>query len=132
MTGITPGERGRGLATIAVAFDRISLPNGNAIPIDATLTTLSEEGRRRIEEEVRSQGGGGRTRRAVVFLGASRGAGATIGVAGGGADTTTVGAIIGTLLGNGERADVQPGAEFGMMVERSFSVDTDTTTVGRQ
>jgi peptidoglycan hydrolase-like protein with peptidoglycan-binding domain len=131
VTGITPGERSRGPATIAVAFDRFSLPNGNAIPIDATLTTLSEEGRRRIESEVRNQEGGGRTRRAVVFLGASRGAGATIGVAGGGADTTTVGAIVGTLLGNGERAEVQPGAEFGMMVERSFSVDADTTTIER-
>jgi peptidoglycan hydrolase-like protein with peptidoglycan-binding domain len=28
------------------------------------------------------------------------------------------------LLGSGERAEVRPGTEFGMMVERSFSVDT--------
>ncbi len=128
VTGISPGERGRGPGAIAVAFDRIVLPNGNAIPIDATLTTLSEEGRRRIEQDVRYQEGGGRTRRAVVFLGVGGGGGATIGVAGGGAETNTVGALLGTLLGNGERAEVQPGAEFGMMVERSFSVD-DTTII---
>ena len=40
-----------------------------------------------------------------------------------------MGAILGTLLGNGERAEVQPGAELGMMVERSFTVDTDTTII---
>src|SRR5882724_34408 len=129
VTGISPGERGRAPGVIAVAFDRIALPNGNAIPIDATLTTLSEEGRRRIEQDIRYQEGGGRARRAVVFLGVGGGANATIGVAGGGAETTTVGAILGTLLGNGERAEVQPGAEFGMLVERSFSVDTDTTII---
>ncbi len=123
VTGISPGERGRAPGAIAVAFDRIALPNGNAIPIEATLTTLSEEGRRRIEQDVRYQEGGGRTRRAVVFLGVGGGGGATIGVAGGGAEPTTVGAILGTLLGNGERAEVQPGAEFGMIVERSFTVD---------
>src|SRR6266404_1412436 len=128
VTGISPGERGRAPGVIAVAFDRIALPNGNAIPIDATLTTLSEEGRRRIEQDIRYQEGGGRARRAVVFLGVGGGANATIGVAGGGAETTTVGALLGTLLGNGERAEVQPGAEFGMMVERSFSVD-DTTII---
>jgi peptidoglycan hydrolase-like protein with peptidoglycan-binding domain len=129
VTEISPGERGRAPGAIAVAFDRIALPNGKAIPIDATLTPLSDEGRWRIEQDVRYQEGGGRTRRAVVFLGAGGGASATIGVAGGGAETTTVGAILGTLLGNGERAEVQPGAEFGMMVERSFTVDTDTTII---
>jgi peptidoglycan hydrolase-like protein with peptidoglycan-binding domain len=129
VTGITQGVRGKSPATIAVAFDKISFPDGNKIPVDATLTTLDEEGRRRIEQEVRSQGGAGRTRRAVVFLGASRGASATVGVTSGGADTTSVGAIIGTILGGGERADVQPGAEFGMILERSFSVDT--TTIAR-
>jgi len=129
VTGISPGERGRAPGAIAVAFDRIALPDGNAIPIVATLTTLSEEGRRRIEQDVRYQESGGRTRRAVVFLGVGGGASATIGVAGGGAETTTVGAILDTLLGNGERAEVQPGAEFGMMVERSFTVDIDTTII---
>src|SRR5229473_2040544 len=51
VTGISPAERGRRPGTIAVAFDRILMPNGTSIPIDATLTTLSEEGRRRIEQD---------------------------------------------------------------------------------
>jgi len=123
VAGISSGDRGRGSGAIAVGFDRIVLPNGNAIPIDATLTTLNEDGRRRLEQDVRYQQDGGRIRRAMVFLGVSGGGGATIGVAAGGAETSTVGTILGTLLGNGERAEVRPGTEFGMMVERSFTVE---------
>src|SRR5258707_1029233 len=37
VTGISPGDRGRGPGSIAVAFDRIALANGTTIPIDATL-----------------------------------------------------------------------------------------------
>lgn len=124
VTGATPTERGSKTGTLAVAFDRMVFSAGSSVQIDGTLTTLSEEGRRKIEQDVRYQEGGGRTRPPVVFLGAGQGAGATIGVAGGRAETTTVGAILGTLLGNGDKAEVRPGTEFGMMVERSFTVDT--------
>ena len=68
VTGINPGERGRGPAAIAVAFDKIVFPNGTSIPIDGTLTTLSEDGQRRIEQDARYQESV-RARRAVVFLG---------------------------------------------------------------
>jgi peptidoglycan hydrolase-like protein with peptidoglycan-binding domain len=97
---------------------------GSPVQIDGTLTPLSEEGRRKIEQDVRYQEGGGQARRAVAFLGVGEGAGPTIGVAVGRSETTTVGAILGTLLGNGYKAEVRPGTEFGMMVERSFTVDT--------
>jgi len=122
--GTTRTERGSKAGTIAVAFDRLVFSAGSSVQIDGTLTTLSEEGRRRIEQDARYQEGGGRTRRAVVFVGAGGGADATIGAAGGGTETTTAGAILGALLGSGERAEVRPGTEFGMMVERSFTVDT--------
>ena len=128
VSGINPGERGRGPGTIAVAFERMIFPNGNSIPIDATLTTLNEEGRRRIEQDVRYQESG-KARRAVVFVGAPRETGATIGIAGSGGETTTAGAVLGALLGAGERAEVQQGAEFGMTVERSFTVERDTTNL---
>lgn len=128
VTGISPGERGRRPGTIAVAFDRIVLPNGTSIPIEATLTALSEEGRRKIEQDMRYQDrvdSGARTGRPIVFLGVAGGGGTTIGAAGSSAGSTTVGAILGTLLSSGDRAEVQTGAEFGMMVERSFNVDAD-------
>jgi peptidoglycan hydrolase-like protein with peptidoglycan-binding domain len=128
VTGVSPGERGRRPGSIAVAFDTISPPNGTAIPIDATLTTLDEEGRRRIEQDVRYQQAD-RARRAVVFLGGGGGADATIGIASDRSDSRSAGGILGTLLG-GERAEVRPGAEFGMILERSLSVE-DLTPLAR-
>ena len=123
VTGITQGVPGKSPATIAVAFDKISLPDGKAIPVDATLTALDEEARRRIDQDVRSQSG--QTRRAVVFVGASGGANATIGVPSAPAKSS-FGSIIGSVLGGGNRADVQQSTEFGMMVESSFNVDIPT------
>lgn len=129
VTGITQGVPGKSPATIAVAFDKISLPDGKSIPVDATLTALDEESRRRIEQDVRSQSG--QTRRAVVFLGASGGASATIGVPMASAKSNSVGAIIGSVLSGGSRADVQPNTEFGMMVESSFNVEIPTIASNR-
>jgi len=121
VTGTTQGVRGKTPATIAVAFDKISLSDGKTISVDATLTALDEEARRRIEQDVRSQSG--QTRRAVVFLGATGGANPTIGVPVAPAKTNSVGAIIGSVLGGGDRADVQPSTEFGMMLESAFNVE---------
>jgi len=125
VTGATPVERGSRTATLAVAFDRMILPAGNSVQIDGTLTSLNEEARRQIEENIRYQEQGGRTRRPVVFLGSSDGTNPSIGVADGRTETKTVGAILGTLLGNGGRVEVRPGTEFGLMVERSFTVETN-------
>jgi peptidoglycan hydrolase-like protein with peptidoglycan-binding domain len=129
VTGITQGVPGKSPATIAVAFDKISLPDGKAIPVDATLTALDEEARRRIEQDVRSQSG--QNRRAVVFVGASGGANATIGVPSAPAKSNSVGAIIGSVLGGGNRADVQASTEFGMMVESAFNVETTPVATNR-
>jgi peptidoglycan hydrolase-like protein with peptidoglycan-binding domain len=130
VTGVTSGERGRGAGTLAVSFDRIVLPSGNSIRIDATLTSLSEEGRRRIEQDLRYQdraASAGQTRRAVVFIGTGANANAAIGVYRGSQNNATgLEAVIGVLLGTGQSVEVQPGTEFGMMLERSFSVEVDT------
>jgi len=131
VTGATPVERGGRAATLAVAFDRMVLPAGNSVQIDGTLTSLNEEARRKIEENIRYQEQGGRTRRPVVFLGSSDGAGLSIGVADGSTETRTVGAILGTLLGSGGRVEVRPGTEFGLMVERSFTVEMNNLAVDR-
>src|SRR2546423_5314940 len=81
VTGVTPAERGSRVGTLAVAFDRMVFSSGSSVQLDGTLTTLSEEGRRRIEQDARYQQGGGQTRRAGGFLGGSGGASAAIGVA---------------------------------------------------
>jgi peptidoglycan hydrolase-like protein with peptidoglycan-binding domain len=114
------------------------MPNGATIPVDATLTTLSEEGRRQLDRDVIDEedrvGGGSRTRRAVVFIGGGAGAGAVIGAIAGGGKGAAVGAGLGAVLGTmgvlltkGEKAEVQPGTEFGMLIERSFTINSENT-----
>jgi peptidoglycan hydrolase-like protein with peptidoglycan-binding domain len=133
VTGATPATRSRA-GTIAVAFDRIRFVGGSSTIVDGTLTTLSEEGRRQIEANNEDViGGGSRTRRAVVFIGGGAGVGALIGALAGGGKGAAVGAGVGAVLGTlgvllnqGEKAEVQTGTEFGMMVESPVTVDTDS------
>jgi hypothetical protein len=120
--------------TIAVEFD--SLVVGNSIPvrIEGTLTSIDHDPRADaagIDEEDRIEGGG-RSRQTLVFIGAGAGVGAVIGaIAHGGKGAAVgagVGAIIGTvgaLLNRGEDAEINPGDQFAMRVERRFTIDTD-------
>jgi hypothetical protein len=138
VTGVNDRDRTSKAGTIAIAFDRLIYPNGSSVQIDGTLTTLGEEGRQRIEDidqEDRVEGGD-RTRRAVVFIGGGAGVGAVIGAVAGGAKGAAVGAgvgavlgTIGVLLSKGEKAEVTPGTEFGLYVERAFTVDSDRAGV---
>lgn len=131
VTGVTPVERGGKTATLAVAFDRMIFSAGTSVQIDGTLTSLNEEARSQIEQNIRYQEQGGRTRRPVVFLGSSDGTSPSIGLADGRIETKTVGAILGTLFGNGGRVEVRPGTEFGLMVERSFTVEMNNFAIDR-
>ena len=133
VTAVDRAERGSKAGTIAIAFDRLLFPNGHSIPIDGTLTTLDAAARRSIEnlDEEDRVDGGSRTRRAVVFIGGGAGAGAVIGAVAGGGKGAAVGAglgavlgTIGVLLSKGEKAEVKPGTEFGLRVERDFTLDT--------
>ncbi len=138
VTGAERAERGSKAGTVAIGFDRLVFPNGYSIPIDGTLTTLDDAARRSIEnadEEDRVEGGS-RTRRAVVFIGGGAGAGAVIGAVTGGAKGAAVGAGLGAVLGTvgvlltkGEKAEVKPGTEFGLRVERSFNLGTEQAGV---
>ena len=136
ITGATPATRSRA-GTIAVAFDRVRFVDGSSTFVDGSLTTLSEEGRRQIEASNEDViGGGSRTRRAVVFIGGGAGVGALIGAIAGGGKGAAVGAglgavlgTIGVLLNQGEKAEVQTGTEFGIMLESPLTVETDAAGV---
>lgn len=138
VTAVERSERGSKAGTIAIAFDRLIFPNGHSMQIDGTLTTLDEAARRNIENvdaEDRVEGGS-RTRKAVVFIGGGAGAGAVIGAVTGGAKGAAVGAGLGAVLGTigvlvskGEKAEVKPGTEFGLRVERPFTLGTEQVGV---
>jgi peptidoglycan hydrolase-like protein with peptidoglycan-binding domain len=130
VTSVSRADRKSKAGTIAVAFDRLFIGQSRPIPLDATLTTLDEEARTKLEsdEEGRVEGSS-QKRRAVIFIGGGAGVGAVIGAITGGGKGAAVGAgigavlgAVGTLLSKGEDAEVKPGAEFGMMVERAFAV----------
>ncbi|HVF92543.1 MAG TPA: peptidoglycan-binding domain-containing protein [Blastocatellia bacterium] len=137
VTNVSRSDSRSRAGTIAIAFDRVMLSNADSVPVDGTLTTLDESARRQIENADAEDNieGRSRTRKAVVFVGGGAGAGAVIGaVAGGGKGAAVgagVGAVLGTigvLLSKGEKAEVTPGTEFGMMVERSFNVNSNVNS----
>ena len=133
VTRVDDADRTSSPGTIAVAFDRLIFPNNRSVAVDGTLTTLSDEARRNIEGDIDEENrveGSGRTRRSIVFIGGGAGAGALIGALTGGGKGAAVGSGIGAVLGTlgvllskGDDAEVNPGTEFGMMVERSFTVE---------
>lgn len=132
VTAAEKADRKSKAGTLAVAFERLILDGGVSISIDGTLTTLDDAARRKLEgnEEGRVEGAS-QKRRAIVFIGGGAGAGAVIGVVAGGGKGAAVGAgigavlgTIGTLLSRGDDAEVKPGTEFGMMVERAFTVES--------
>jgi Putative peptidoglycan binding domain len=126
-------RRSRG-GIIAVSFDRLVLADGRSVPIDGSLTALDNKARERLEEfgQESEIEGGNKTRRAIVFIGVGASIGAVIGAVTddgrGAAVGAGVGAVLGTigvLLSRGEEAEVRPGAEFGMRVERAISIDLE-------
>jgi peptidoglycan hydrolase-like protein with peptidoglycan-binding domain len=132
VTSVEKAESRSRAGTIGIGFDRLVFSNGHSIPVDGTLTTLDEEARARLEEDsIDAEDqveGGSRTRRAVVFIGGGAGVGAVIGAVAGGGKGAAVGAGIGAVLGTigvllskGDDAEVEPGTEFGMRLERSMS-----------
>ncbi|HKP12215.1 MAG TPA: peptidoglycan-binding protein [Blastocatellia bacterium] len=133
------GTRQGGMAgSIAVAFERLALPSGPSIAVDGTLTTLNVESRRRLEGGEASTGSGQRRRQEIIFVGHGVGSGAMIGILRGGGEGVVVGGDAeGQVLNDpkllsegGGPAEVKPGAEFGLRVERSFVVSASSTRAG--
>jgi hypothetical protein len=140
VTTVDRAERMSRPGTIAVTFDRLVFPGGASVPLDGTLTSLDGEARDSFEDldDDEQIEGGGQRRRAIVFIGAGAGVGAAIGAIMKGGKGAAVGAgvgaalgTIGVLISRGAEAEVNPGMEFGLRVERTFTLDTDAAGISR-
>jgi len=124
-TVIPAGSRIRGVVTLAraatrqqsgvieVVFDRITLPDGTALPITGKLTSTDSSERRQIETDPNAR---------VVLVGGRGGIGAQIAGAGSGRSANNIFAALGGLLSEGRDVNVPAGTPLAVELERAVTL----------
>ena len=127
MTSVDRASRKSKAGTMGVRFVSVQTPNGSNYPINGSLTSLTND-------DVNSDNEGGVSgrsamKRNVVFIGGGAATGALIGAIAGGGKGAGIGAAIGAGLGvggsifsKGKEAEVEPGTEFGVILNQSVSM----------
>lgn len=120
-------------ATLDVAFRSLRLPDGRTMPISASLSSLDAQRVHRTSDG-RLESRQGSSKNKTKFIGYGAGAGALIGVLGGGnlLKSALLGGAAGYLYGqlNKDKAskgryaevDLKPGTEFGVEINRRTAV----------
>ena len=120
-----PGTLGVGFISCRTPQDRVYLINGSLTSLDETEVNTDNEG-----------GVTGRSakKRNIVFIGGGATGGALIGAIAGGGSGAAIGAAVGAGLGiagsyysKGKEAEVKPGNEFGVILNRSVSMYASTS-----
>jgi hypothetical protein len=127
VTNVLRAQKNGKPATLDVVFTAIRLPNGTKRTINGSLTDLeSSTGTSDNEGQVAAHK---TSHRKAKFIGGGAGGGALIGsIAGGGkglAIGAGVGAVTGAIAGRikrGHEVKVKSGTEFGVVLNRSFSL----------
>ena len=113
VTAVSRAGRKSQAGSMSVEFISVQLPNGRAYPLNGSLT----EG-----ENTDNEGGvkgGSSKKRNIAFIGG----GAVVGALINGAAGAGIGAgagIAGALLSKGKEAEVKPGTEFNMILNRAL------------
>jgi peptidoglycan hydrolase-like protein with peptidoglycan-binding domain len=122
---IPQGSRVRGVVSVArpatrqqsgvieVTFDRITLPDGTALPITGKLTSTDSTERRQIEQDPNAR---------VVLVGGRGGIGAAIAGAGASRSPNNIFAALGGLLSEGRDVNVPAGTTLGVQLERAVTL----------
>jgi len=122
---IPSGSRIRGVVNVArpatrqqsgvieVTFDRLTLPDGTALPITGKLTSTDSTERRQIESDPNSH---------VVLVGGRGGIGAAIAGAGASRNANNIFAALGSLLSEGRDVDVPAGTPLAVELERAVAL----------
>ncbi|MDX6696131.1 MAG: hypothetical protein QOF02_3734 [Blastocatellia bacterium] len=127
VTSVKRAERKSKAGTLGVEFVSLQLPSGTARAISGSLTDVTgQNSNYDVEGRV---SGRSSTKRNVVFIGGGAATGALIGAIAGGGKGAGIGAIVGGGLGvagsvfsKGKEAEVKPGTEFGVILNRSISL----------
>lgn len=126
VSAVTRAKWARRSGVIAVDFDTLNFPNGEAIPLRGYLTSADAEDRKRIDDEGSIRGGAPR-KRDIVFVGGGASAGAAIGLISGGALAGAgIGAAVGltaTLLMKGRDAVVAEGQRIALGLTEDLRVE---------
>lgn len=131
VSSVQPARRLSRSGTIAVEFDRITLPDATTAQIVGQLTSLdpAEREKMKTDEEAGEVRGDSSTKRNVIFIGGGAGVGAIIGaVAGNTGAGAGVGAGAGTaavLLSKGNPAEVPVGAAFGLEILKPARLEAE-------
>lgn len=130
VTSVTRAGRASKAGTLGVEFVSIERPSGE-YDLMASLASLDESENERIDEEGAVKGESSKKRNAV-FIGGGAGVGAAIGAISGGGKGAGVGAaagavagVAGALLSKGKEVELNPGAEFGMRLERDLVIPAE-------
>lgn len=122
---IPSGSRIRGVVSVArpatrqqsgvieVTFDRLTLPDGTALPITGKLTSTDSTERRQIETDPNAH---------VVLVGGRGGIGASIAGAGSSRNANNIFAALGSLLSEGRDVDVPAGTALAVELERAVAL----------
>jgi hypothetical protein len=115
VTHVVRAKRKSNAGSLNVAFSGVQLPNGKTYPLNGSLATSASA-----DNEGEVKGGSSKKRNAAFIAGGAVVGGLINGAAGMGIGA---GAGIGAaLLGKGKEAEVEPGKEFNMILNRSLSL----------
>lgn len=127
VTSVKRAERRSKAGTMGVDFVSVQLPNGTSRALSGSLTDVTGDNNSYDDEGQVS--GRSATKRNIVFIGGGAATGALIGAIAGGGKGAGIGAGVGAGLGvagaffsKGKEAEVRPGTEFGVVLNRSLSL----------
>lgn len=127
VTEVKKAARKSKAGMLGVSFTSLRLPNGSSRALNGSLTELTDE-TVTYDNEGQMTGRSSKKRN-VVFIGGGAAAGALIGAIAGGGSGAAIGAgvgagigIAGALLSKGKEAVVEPGTEFGVVLNQSISL----------
>ena len=128
ITGVQNAQKNGKPGMLSVSFSSVTLPNGRKATISGSLAESGQGDKNTVDNEGTVSGNKTKNRN-LKWIGGGTAGGAVIGgIAGGGtgaligAGVGAVGGLIGKSVTKGKEVDVDSGTEFGVYVNKAFSL----------